>query len=434
MNTFEKLGLNENLIKGLKEQNITSPTEVQSLTIKDILDNKDLLVSAQTGSGKTLAYLLPMFEKIDATKRETQVLILAPTHELVIQITEQAKTLSQNSNMDVTAFSIIGEVNIQKQIKNIKSIKPHIVVGTCGRVLDLIKQKKLKAHTIKTIILDEVDSLLSGKNEEVVESIIKTTLRDRQILGFSASLNENTISMCDYLMKDMKMLKTKDTLVINPNIAHMYLYGDRREKFTLLRKSLASANPSRSIVFVNDEDSIEVITEKLNYHNYKAVCISGKMTKEDRKNALSAFRSGKVRILVSSDLSARGLDIVEVSHVFNLDFPPSKNEYIHRCGRSARGNRKGTAISIITNQNLSTIRDYRRNFKIDMKAVELKNGKFIEVDFDKMKKEARKKAKENEVRKEEKVSKNKKVDKYAHKKTDKYAHKKSSDKKLNKNK
>ena len=142
-------------------------------------------------------------------------------------------------------------------------------------------------------------------------------------------------------------------------------------KFTLLRKAIAATNPKRAIVFVNDEDSIEVITAKLNYQSYKAVGIYGRMTKEDRKNALNSFKIGKSKILVSSDLSARGLDIVDVTHVFNLDFPPGKNEYVHRCGRTARGNRKGDAISIVTNQNLSTIRDYKRNFNIDIKKKDL---------------------------------------------------------------
>lgn len=378
MTTFNELNLNINTIDGLKKQDINEPTEVQSLAIPKILEHKDLLVNAQTGSGKTLAYLLPMFEKIDSTKRETQVLVLAPTHELVMQIVEQAKILSTNSNMDVTAFSLIGEVNIQKQIKNIKAIKPHIVVGTCGRVLDLIQQKKLKAHNIKTIILDEVDSLLSGNNVSTVKSIIKTTLRDRQVLGFSASLNDNTIDICNSIMKEPQIIKTKSELVINPNIDHMYLYGEQREKFTLLRKSIAATNPKRAIIFVNDEDSIEIITSKLNHHDYKAVGIFGKMAKEDRKNALNAFKIGKAKILVSTDLSARGLDIVDITHVFNLDFPKSKNEYVHRSGRTARGNRKGDTISIVTSQNLATIRDYKREFNISIKAKELKEGKLID--------------------------------------------------------
>lgn len=385
MTTFKELNLNLNLIEGLQKQNITEPTEVQTLSIGKILENKDLLVNAQTGSGKTLAYLLPMFEKIDTSKRETQVLVLAPTHELVMQIVDQAKLLASNSNIDVTSFSLIGEVNIQKQIKNIKAIKPHIVVGTCGRVLDLIQQRKLKAHTIKTIVLDEIDSLLSGDNTKRVKDIIKTTLRDRQVLGFSASLNENTIDICDSIMKSPELIKTKEELVINPNINHMYLYGDRRDKFNLLRKSIAATTPKRAIVFVNDENSIEIITSKLNYHNYKAVGIYGRMTKEDRKNALNAFKLGKAKILVSSDLSARGLDIVDITHVFNLDFPGSPNEYIHRCGRTARGKRSGDAISIVTNQNLSTIRDYKRNFNINIKPKELKEGKLVDVVFNKAK-------------------------------------------------
>ncbi|WP_419727167.1 DEAD/DEAH box helicase [Terrisporobacter petrolearius] len=389
MKTFNQLVTNEKLIKGLVKQNITEPTKVQSLTIEKIRENKDLLVNSETGSGKTLAYLLPMFEKIDTTTRETQVLVLAPTHELVMQIANQSKLLAENSNMDVTTFAIIGEVNIQKQIKNIKAMKPHIVVGTAGRLLDLIQQKKLRVHDVKTIILDEVDSLVSGKGEGIVEKIIKTTLRDRQLLGFTASLDEKSESFCDYMMKDMEIIKATDQSAINPNINHMYIYGDRREKFTILRKALSSAKAKRAIVFVNDEDSIEVVNEKLNYHNYKAVCISGKMSKEDRKNAMTSFRSGKAAILVSSDLSARGLDIPDVSHIFNLDFPPSKNEYLHRCGRSARGNKKGIAISIVTNQNLNTIRDYKRQFKIDMNAVEIKEGKFVDVDFTKLKKETK---------------------------------------------
>ena len=399
MTTFKELNLKNDLINGLKKQDIASPTEVQYLSINKILENKDLLVKSQTGSGKTLAYLLPIFEKIDTTKRETQVLILAPTHELAMQIDNQAKLLSKNSNIDVTSFSVIGEVNIQKQIKNLKSIKPHIVVGTCGRILDLIKQKKLKSHTIKTIILDEVDSLLSSNNTSVVKDIVKTTLRDRQLLGFSASLDKNTIEICNDIMKELEIIETKKELIVNPNINHMYLYGDRRDKFTLLRKSLAATKPKKAVVFVNDENSIEVITSKLNYHKYKAIGIFGKMTKEDRKNALNSFKIGKSNILVSSDLSARGLDIIDITHVFNLDFPTSENEYIHRCGRTARGNRKGDAISIVTNQNLSMIRDYKRSFKIDIKPMKLKDGKLIEANLQKMKAEKIKYNKSNKLNK-----------------------------------
>lgn len=378
MKTFEELKLNGNLINGLKKQEITSPTEVQSLVFENIINNKDILANSQTGSGKTLSYLLPMFEKVDTTKRETQVLVLAPTHELVVQIHNQIELLAKNSGIEVTSLPIFGEVNIQKQIKNIKNVKPHIAVGSCGRVLDLINQKKLKAHTIKTIILDEVDSLLSGNNVSYVKDIVKSTLRDRQLLGFSASLTDETIDLCKEMMKKPLVINATKEVTINPKIKHMYLLGERREKFDLLRKALAATTPKRAIVFVNNEKSIEVITSKLNYHGYKAVGIFGDMSKEDRKNAINAFRLGKAKVLVSSDLSARGLDVVDTSHVFNLDFPRSKNEYIHRAGRTARGNRNGNAISIVTKGELADIKRYKREFNIDIKPKVIKYGKFFD--------------------------------------------------------
>lgn len=378
MKTFEELKLNSNLINGLKKQEITSPTEVQSLVFENILNNKDILANSQTGSGKTLAYLLPMFEKLDTKKRETQVLVLAPTHELVVQIHNQIELLAKNSGIEVTSLPIFGEVNIQKQIKNIKNVKPHIVVGSCGRILDLIKQKKLKAHTIKTIVLDEVDSLLSENNISYVKDIVKSTLRDRELLGFSASLTNETINLCKEMMKEPLVINATKEVTINPKIKHMYLLGERREKFDLLRKALAATNPKRAIVFVNNEKSIEVIASKLNYHGYKAVGIFGDMSKENRKNAINAFRLGKAKVLVSSDLSARGLDVVDTSHVFNLDFPGSKNEYIHRAGRTARGNRNGNTISIVTKGELADIKRYKKEFNIDIKPNIIKYGKFFD--------------------------------------------------------
>ena len=378
MNNFQQLNLDSNLIKGLQKQGITSPTEVQSLVFENIKNHKDMVVQAQTGSGKTLSYLLPLFEKIDTTKRETQVIVLAPTHELVMQIVNQVKILSQNSEIPVTTLPLIGEVNIQKQIKNIKDTKPHIVVGSCGRILDLIKQRKLKVHTVKTIVLDEVDSLLSGKNTSVVKDIIKCTLRDRQLLAFSASTNVNCLDICNSLMKEHVIIKSSKEADVNENISHMYLLCDRRDKFKTLRKALAAVNPKKAIVFVNDEESIEIISEKLNFHGRRNMAISGNMTKEDRKIALDKFKSGKVKILVSSDLSARGLDIQNITHVFNLDFPVNKNEYIHRSGRTARGNNTGDTISIVTNKELGAIRVYSREFNIDIKRKDLYEGKLID--------------------------------------------------------
>ena len=381
MNKSYDINLDFNLSKALQKQGIKSLNKIQSLVFEDINSHKDLIVQAQTGSGKTLAYLLPLFQKIDTSKRETQVLILAPTHELSMQIVNQVKLLSENSGINVTTLPLIGEVNIQKQIKNIKSIKPHIVVGTTGRILDLIQQRKLKVHTVKTIVLDEVDSLIGGKSLKSVKDVIKCTLKDRQLLAFSASADDKCVEILKDLMKDPKIVKTENKVSVNKNINHMYLLGDKRDKFKLLRKSLAAVNPKKAIVFVNDEESIEVINNKLNFHNRNSVCIYGRMTKEDRKNALDKFKSGKANVLVSSDLSARGIDIKDVTHVFNLDFPVSSNEYIHRVGRTARGLNQGDAISIITPKELASVRILSKEFNIKISHKDLYEGKLI--DFNK---------------------------------------------------
>ncbi|WP_373599476.1 DEAD/DEAH box helicase [Paraclostridium bifermentans] len=378
MNKTKDINLDSNLVKALQKQGINNLNKVQSLVFEDIKKHNDLIVQAQTGSGKTLAYLLPLFSKIDSTQRETQVMVLAPTHELVMQIVDQIKLLSQNSNMNITTLPLMGEVNIQKQIKNIKSTKPHIVVGTTGRILDLIKQRKLKVHNVKTIVLDEADNLISGKNLNTVKDIVKCTLRDRQILAFSASTNDKCIDVLKSIMKDPKVLRSTPKISVNKNINHMYLLGDVRDKFKLLRKSLAAVNPKKAIVFVNDEDSIEIINAKLNHHNRNAVCIYGKMSKEDRKNALYKFKTGKANVLVSSDLSARGLDIKDITHVFNLDFPVSSNEYVHRVGRTARGENKGDAISIITPKELGSIRVLSKEFNINIKQKDLCEGNLID--------------------------------------------------------
>lgn len=378
MNKTKDINLDSNLVKALQKQGINNLNKVQSLVFEDIKKHNDLIVQAQTGSGKTLAYLLPLFSKIDSTQRETQVMVLAPTHELVMQIVDQIKLLSQNSNMNITTLPLMGEVNIQKQIKNIKSTKPHIVVGTTGRILDLIKQRKLKVHNVKTIVLDEADNLISGKNLNTVKDIVKCTLRDRQILAFSASTNDKCIDVLKSIMKDPKVLRSTPKISVNKNINHMYLLGDVRDKFKLLRKSLAAVNPKKAIVFVNDEDSIEIINAKLNHHNRNAVCIYGKMSKEDRKNALYKFKTGKANVLVSSDLSARGLDIKDITHVFNLDFPVSSNEYVHRVGRTARGKNRGDAISIVTPKELGSIRVLSKEFNINIKQKDLYEGNLID--------------------------------------------------------
>ncbi len=361
--TFETLNLDPELILGLSKQAITEHMPIQSLVIEPALANKDLIASAHTGSGKTLAYLLPIFQKIDPSLKQSQVLILAPTHELVAQINHTIKRLASDSLLPITSAVMMGNMNIDKQIKSLKT-KPHIIVGSSGRVLELIKKKKLSAHTLKTIVIDEADNLLDKNQSEDVKSIIKASLRDTQIMLFSATIHPTTLKVAEAFMKDPVALTTSDKTLLNPNISHFYVSVEQRKKFETLRKLLNTIHPQKALIFVNNIHEVSVIVDKLVYHKFTASGLSGSQTKQERQQTLDSFRSGKLNFLVSSDLSARGLDIDDITHVFNLDLPPSPLDYLHRAGRTARGNKSGTAICLITPKEQSFLKDYEKKLKI----------------------------------------------------------------------
>lgn len=377
MKTFQELNISDNIIKGLEKQSITTPTEIQSLTIPEILNNKDVIGEAHTGSGKTLAFLAPIFQKIDTNVQGVQALILAPTRELVMQIERQSKLLTQNSEIKVASTPIMGDVNMDKQIKKLKEVKPNIIIGTPGRVLDLIKKKKIKAHTIKTIVLDEGDNLLDNTHLRTVQDIIKSTMRDRQLLVFSATVSAKAMDILNELMNEPVVFKNEAKASLNPNIEHMYIEVEERDKPEVLRKLVAAENPSKTLVFINRGFNVELIADKLNYHHKNAFAMHKRITKEQRQQALEKFRDGKIDILVSSDISARGLDIPDISHIVNLDFPTNANEYLHRAGRTARANNTGVTISLVTNKELRNLKQYEKQFKIKFKKKQLSHGELV---------------------------------------------------------
>ncbi|KMT22073.1 superfamily II DNA and RNA helicase [Clostridium cylindrosporum DSM 605] len=375
MKSFIELGLDSNIVDALEKQGITEPTEIQHLTIEKILENKDVIAESYTGSGKTLAFLCPIFQKVNSEKREMQVLVLAPTHELVMQIEAQAKLLASNGNLPITSLPIIGDVNIEKQIKKLKEIKPHIIVATPGRALDLMKKKKITAHTIKTIVIDEGDNLLDNTNSGTVKDIIKCTMRDRCLLVFSATISPKVLFTARELMKEPEIIKNEKKAALNPNIKHMYIEVDPRDKVETLRKLISAVEPKKALVFVNRGYEVDLATEKLNYHSIPSLSIHKKVTKEQRQKAIESFRSGKIKVLVSSDVSARGLDIQDITHVINLDFPTNASEYLHRAGRTARAGATGKTISLVTSKEMAAIRIYEREFNINIEKKNLSHGK-----------------------------------------------------------
>ncbi|SDE18409.1 DEAD/DEAH box helicase [Sporomusa acidovorans] len=375
---FCELGLTPSLVQGLAKTGITKPTTIQTKVIPPVLAGKDLIGQSPTGTGKTLAYLLPLFQKLDTNKRETQAFILAPTHELAIQILRQIELLAEHAGLAVTAAPIIGDVNIMRQIEKLKE-KPHIITGSSGRILELVQKKKINSQTVKTIILDEVDRLLDDKNGDSVKAVIKTTQKDRQLLAFSATVPRAALERVTALMNDsVEILLSQDEADSKPDITHIYFVSEQRDKFELLRKIVHTIPIDRALVFINRSDDVELTVDKLKYHSLSAAGIHGRFVKEDRKKAMEGFRSGRLKLLVASDLAARGLDIPGIDFIINLDLPEDPAVYLHRAGRTGRAGKSGIAISLVTPREAALIPHYEKSLRIKIQPKQLAYGKVFD--------------------------------------------------------
>lgn len=375
---FETLGINSQLVEALRKVGITKPTEIQEKILPLAMENKDLIGQSGTGTGKTLAFLLPLFMKLDASKKEMQAIILAPTHELAMQIHNEIGTLAKNSAINITSAPIIGEANINRQIERLKE-KPHIIVGSAGRILELIKKRKISAHTIKTIVIDEGDKLLDSNNIETVKAVIKTTLKERQIMIFSATIPSKTLDTAREYMKEPEVIKVDSKETISDNIEHYYLLCDERDKIEVLRKLVHALKPEKALVFINRSYDIAKTASRINYHKLKAEGLHGTKEKEERKRVLQDFRQGKLQLLVASDIAARGLDIKGVSHVFNLEVPEDPKDYLHRAGRTGRAGKRGVAITIASQREEKLIKAISRTYKVKIEEKDIYKGRLVSV-------------------------------------------------------
>ena len=377
-NDFEKLGLEAALAAALEKQGIETPTEIQRQIIPQLLAGRDVIGRSETGSGKTLAYLLPIFQGLDLSLRGTQAIILTPTHELAAQVFHQAELLEQNAGLEVGCALLIGAAGMGRQLERLKA-KPRIVVGSCGRILDFIRKRKIQAHLVRTIVLDEGDRLLEDGNFADVEAIIKATLWERQLVLLSASVDAETKSRAAGLMKpDMIDMQAKSGGIVPKNIVHYYILTTPREKFVNLRKILAGEKPEKAIVFLNNPENIEVTVDKLCYHGIKAAGIYGQAGKQDRKKALEDFREGRIAVLVASDIGSRGLDIPGVTHIINLDVPEEPTHYLHRAGRCGRGGAPGVVITLVTPYERKWVHKYERAWGLQFAQKEMSYGKLVD--------------------------------------------------------
>lgn len=373
---FKELGLSEALIEALNKQKIAEPTVIQTEVYKHIISGRDLIGSSETGSGKTLAYLLPVYSKINLDEKGVQVLIVVPTQELAMQIHKQVQLLSTNSSISISSSVAIGDGNINRQIDALKA-KPQIVIGTCGRILQLIKMRKLNVQTVKTIIVDEADKMLDKTNLESLQAIRKAVLKFTQVIMFSASMDQKSIKTAALINIDPVIITATGKIEIPTTIKHFFVVVDRRERIETMRKIAQSLKPDKAIVFINTTYDLEEATQKLKFHHYNAENIQGGNTKNDRKNAIEDFKSGKLQYLIATDIAARGLQIDGISTVINVNLPEDSKEYLHRAGRCGRNGQEGLCISIITENELPKIKAYQKEFNINMVQRKLFQGQLV---------------------------------------------------------
>ena len=370
--TFTDLLLPPDLIAALAKQRINDPTPVQSAAIPVLMAGKDAYLNAETGTGKTLAYLLPLFTRIDPAQPATQVVIVAPTHELAIQIHRQSCDLAQNAGRAIRSVLLIGGTATDRQIEKLKA-KPHVVVGSPGRILELIERGKLKTAHLRSIVVDEADRLLHEESLERIQKIVSVAPPARQLIFASATIEPQTRQVMATLSPDAAMI-CPGAAAVNENIEHLYLVCEERDKPDVLRKLLNAFEVPRSIVFVHRNDVAERVAAKLAHHKLSVADLSAELNKMARKQAMDGIRSGAIRIMIATDLAARGLDIVGVTHVFNLDVPTMSKAYLHRVGRTGRAGAKGMAISLLTEIEARLVRRYEQELGIVMQCVRVRDG------------------------------------------------------------
>ncbi|MGN0728303.1 DEAD/DEAH box helicase [Treponema sp.] len=344
MSNFSQLNIDESIIRKLEENGITEPTEVQKKVIPLIAEGKNIFFQSETGTGKTFAYLLPLLTRLNSEETNSVSLMIAsPTYELASQIKVQLQKVC-----GIKCALLIGGAPIARQIDLLKE-KPRVVIGGPARLLELIHLKKLKADKIEILVLDEADRLLSPEMREDTKNLMERLPKSVQIIGNSATVSALTR---DILQKERSgtdgaqenqilfvSLPMED--VLRKRISHWAIFAERRDKIDTLRSFINAEKPGKLLVFTSKSDQIENIASKLRFKKIECETLCGKTNKVDRKSAIDRFRSGKIKILITTDLASRGLDISGITHVVQMDLPEKEDFFIHRAGRTARAGATG---------------------------------------------------------------------------------------------
>ena len=358
---FTSLGVSEQLIAALAKRGITAPTEIQTAFIPAARAGENLIGEAPTGTGKTLAYLLPIMERIDPAVRTAQALVLAPTHELAMQIATVARELAQAAGLPIGVQALIGGANIKRQVEALKK-KPALIVGSAPRVQELHRLGKLKLTGVKLLVLDEFDRLLGKQHLDEVRTVIRLLPTGRQALLLSATAGTAAVRMAEELFAP-RLIRVESTAASYENYYHIVPF---RDKIKAVQKLTRRLPIKRGLVFVGRSFDAAHALEKLRFEGIQAVALIGQERRDQRRAALDAVRAGRAQLLICTDLAARGLDIEDVDYVIHLDLPEDVRTYRHRAGRTARAGKAGAVIALVDEKEQGRLKALAARMEIEI--------------------------------------------------------------------
>ena len=353
--SFDTLNLKDNLLRGIYSYGFENPSKIQHLAIPKLVTGNDLIAQAQSGTGKTGAFVTGALQKLNEEDKNTQVLIISPTRELVHQIAEVVKELSKY--MKVSVMEVVGGTNIFECRKDLEN-NPQIIIGTPGRVLDMIQKKSLFTDKINTLIFDEADEILSYGFKDTIYNIVQYIPENTQICLFSATIPEDVLELSTKFMNNPEKILVKKEHLTLEGITQFFINIKVNEwKFEVLKDLYDTINISQCIIYINSKNKLMDIYTNLTKENFPVTYIHGELSTNERKEVMENFRSGHSRILLSTDLLSRGIDVQQLSLVINFDLPKSKETYIHRIGRSGRYGRKGVSINLVTDRDINYMKE-----------------------------------------------------------------------------
>jgi len=369
LKNFEELGISKDLVKGITELNIIKPTEIQRKVIPVLLkENVDFIGQANTGTGKTAAYGLPLLQKIDPGKEKVQALILCPTRELSQQVAKQLFRFTKYSAKIFTE-AVYGGEYIDKQISSLKR-PTHIVVATPGRLIDLVKRKAVNLDSVKTVILDEADEMLSMGFKLELEEILSFVYSAKEKWLFSATMPHGINEIIkQYMSADAIHIKESNRDIVNKKITHQYMIVDEKAKLNTLLQFLKSEGENRGLIFCRTKAATKKLTKQLIAKNVATDAIHGDLLQKERDKVMRAFKNKKLQFLVATDVAARGIDIEALAFVVHYQLPESNDYYTHRSGRTARAGKEGISLCLINTSELKNLKKYERNLKIQFNQV-----------------------------------------------------------------